>query len=340
MGRYIYLKYGSRTDIKRGLSMKKIALIVPTYNAHETLGRLMGSIIQQTIIDQVHIYIINDADGTDYRYIVNDFGKYAKITLIEMEENGGPGVARQVGIDNSYEPFLIFADADDTFAGPFALHSLLKVMEENDHLMMVSGGFIEELQSGKYFLHNQDALWMHGKIYRRGVLEKYDVRFGTTRANEDMGFNYQLKIIDNPLERIAYINEVIYYWHYYENSLVRKNNCEYAYTKSIEGTTLNLIALYDKFKKTGFVDKMTELLTDAFIGQYYTFIEFQNTPHYDFVLKWHKKFYKVFKKLDPEKVKKREMDTFADITGKRLKDIYRKIPLITYAQYKGLLSNG
>lgn len=317
--------------------MKEIAVIIPTYNAHETIGRLMGSIIQQTIVDKLHVYIVNDCDGTDYRYLVDDFRRYVKITLIEMEENGGPAVARQVGIDNSNEPFLVFADSDDTFAGPFALHSLYKNITSDDKYVMISGVFIEELKSGQYFAHNKDYLWMHGKIYRRSFLEKYDIHFGTTRANEDMGFNYQISVIDNPLERIGFINEATYYWHYYENSLVRKNNCEYAHGESIKGTAENLIALYEKFHATPFAEKMTELLTDAFIGQYYTFIEFQDTPHYDFVLGWHKKYYKIFAKLDKGKVAKREQDIFTDITGKRLKDIYRKIPLLTYAQYKELL---
>lgn len=316
--------------------MKEIAVIVPTYKAHDTIGRLLGSIIQQTAVDKLHIYIVNDADGTDYRYLVHDFGRYVKITLIEMEENGGPGVARQVGIDNSSEPFIVFADSDDTFAGPFALQTLYKTITENDQFVMISGGFIEELKSGKYFLHAQDYLWVHGKIYKRSFLEKYSIHFNETRANEDMGFNYQIKIIDNALEKIGYINEVIYYWHYYDNSLVRKNNCEYAHTKSIEGTVVNLAALHTKFAKTGFADKMTELLTDALIGQYYTFVEFQDTPHYDFILKWHKKFYKTIAKLDKEKVAKREREIFTDITQKRLKDIYRKIPMLTYKQYKEL----
>lgn len=320
--------------------MKDIAVIIPAYKAHDTIGRLMGSIIQQTIADKLHIYIVNDNDGTDYRYLVDDFGKYVKITLIEADENKGPGIARQIGIDNSKEPFIVFADADDTFAGPFALQTLYKTITSDEHLVMISGVFIEELQNGKYFAHNQDFLWMHGKIYRRSFLEKYNIHFNETRANEDMGFNYQIKIIENPLEKIGYINEAIYYWHYYENSLVRKNNQEYAHTKSIEGTVVNLIALYDKFGKTGFADKVTELLTDAFIGQYYTFIEFQNLngKEYEFLLRWHKKFYKTFKKLDTEKVAKRETEIFADLTGKRLKDIHRRIPLLTYAQYKGLLN--
>lgn len=317
--------------------MKEIAVIIPAYKAHDTIGRLMGSIIQQTIVDKLHVYIVNDCDGTDYRYLVDDFGRYVKTTLIEAEENKGPGIARQIGIDNSQEPFLVFSDADDTFAGPFAIQSLYKNITSDEKFVMISGVFIEELQSGKYFAHNQDYLWMHGKIYRRSFLEKYNIHFNETRANEDMGFNYQIKIIENPLERIGFISEATHYWHYYENSLVRKNNCEYTHGESIKGTVENLIALYNKFHKSGFADKVVELLTDAFIGQYYTFIEFQNSEHYEFILRWHKKFYKTFKKLDPGKVAKREGEIFTDITGKRLKDIYRKIPLLTYAQYKGLL---
>lgn len=318
--------------------MKELAIIIPTWNAHKTIARTMGSIIQQTIADKLHIYIVNDADGTDYRYIANDFGKYVKITLIEMEENGGSGVARQVGIDNSSEPFIMFIDTDDTFASPFALKSMLDYMKKPE-LVVVSGSFLEELQTGGYFHHHRDFLWMHGKIYRRSFLDKYDIRFNLTRANEDMGFNYKIKVLENPTEQIGYVNDVIYYWHYYENSIVRANNQEYAYTKSIEGTAVNLIDIYNFFKGTAFEQKANELIIEAFIGQYYTYIEMttKHPEHKENILKWHKEFGKVVQEIDPTLFKQHEAKRFSEITGKRLRDISGILPSISYKQYKDLL---
>ena len=38
--------------------------------------------------------------------------------------------------------------------------------------------------------HEQDMVWMFGKMYRRSFIDKYKIRFHeTSRANEDNGFN-------------------------------------------------------------------------------------------------------------------------------------------------------
>ena len=52
-----------------------------------------------------------------------------KINLLRYETNGGPGVARQYGIDHTHNGYMTFIDADDTFNGAFALKALRNGLE-------------------------------------------------------------------------------------------------------------------------------------------------------------------------------------------------------------------
>lgn len=321
----------------------KIAVIMPTYKAHKTIARALGSILQQTIIDQIHTYIVVDADGEDYTYLHDQFGKQMKITILEAEENGGCGVARQIGIDNSTEPYIMFLDTDDTFAGAFALQTILNHIESNEHYIAVSNSFLEQTKGGGFVLHQQDFLWMHGKIYRRSFLDKYGIRFNETRANEDMGFNYKIKLLQNPLEQVMFAKEVVHYWHWNDNSIVRADNQLYKHTASIDGTVKNLIDIYKRFKDApDFERKLAEMMFEAFVGQYYTYIALWE--HYpksrEHIKKWHTIFYhEVIANLKDE-YRHHINRYFANITSQRLGEINGIIPAMTFGQYEGMLRDG
>lgn len=315
--------------------MKEIAVIMPTYKAHETIVRSIGSILLQTIVDKIAVYVVVDADGEDYDYLYK-FSDFVELHIIEAMENGGCGVARQIGIDASKEPFILFLDTDDTFASPFAIEKLYNAITENEDSVVISGNFLEELETGKFYLHAQDFLWMHGKIYRRDFIERYNLRFNLTRANEDMGFNYKIKLIENPLERIGYLNEVVHYWHFNKNSIVRVDNAKYRHTASIEGTVVNLIDVYNLFKDKKVDERLNDMMTGAFIGMYYNYIgfkeQFDNEP---WLYKWYKEFWeKVYKHIENEELEKTH---FTRVTSGRLKVINNIIPDMTFKDFKELL---
>ena len=56
----------------------KINIVVPCYNAHATLDRLLSSIAMQTIKDKVRVVLVNDSSERDYSEFITRF----KETLI------------------------------------------------------------------------------------------------------------------------------------------------------------------------------------------------------------------------------------------------------------------
>ena len=232
---------------------KKLDIIIPAYNAHNTIYRTLSSILIQTIKDDLNVVIVDDCSDKGYNDIVEYYSKFYNITIVKTETNGGPGVARQFGIDHSDSPFFTCIDADDTFNGPFVLREVLNQLESDPKSCMISSIFVEEQEfpdgTFKYLPHQQDMVWMFGKIYRRKFIKDHNIRFNLSRANEDNGFNTLIRLCANENEQIKFSSEVSYNWHINLNSITRINNCEYSYNQSFPGYTDNMIYAITEAKK-------------------------------------------------------------------------------------------
>lgn len=242
----------------------KIDVIIPAYKAQSTILRTLSSVACQSILDDVEVVIVNDCcPNGDYAEFVKMFSPYMKIREIKMEQNGGPGLARQYGIDNTINQYFTCIDADDTFAGALALEELRVGIQLNSAIQCCVGTFAELHENLQIVPHQKDMIWMFGKLYKREFVEKYHIKFNDTRANEDTGFNTLVRLLcsNNQNEIIHWIGETVYYWHEKEESITRINDCQYAFDQSFCGWTDNMIHAISEAKKiqpfNGYIDQWT-----------------------------------------------------------------------------------
>ena len=81
--------------------MSKIDLIIPTYKAKETIFQTLSSVAIQSVAQDINVLMVVDADGYSYDDLYHKFDDvFGNFTVYYLEENGGPAVARQYGIDN------------------------------------------------------------------------------------------------------------------------------------------------------------------------------------------------------------------------------------------------
>ena len=248
-----------------------IDIIIPAYNASETIERTLYSISYQTIVDKVNVYIINDAGKENYKKYIDFFKRFMNIKEIKLKKNGGPGVAREEGIKNSRSNYITFIDSDDIFSNPKSIEYMYNAIKKNNSDIVVAD-FYEQSTVGEYRLHSHDTTWMHGKMYRRSFLKKKNIHFNDSRANEDNAFNHAIFIRD---PKVTYLNKDVYYWLYNKNSITRSNNCEYNYT-GIFGYVENMVyvlegAIKDKVKP----DKIAALAISVFYAMYYYYLNWE-----------------------------------------------------------------
>lgn len=312
----------------------KIDVIIPAYNVEdEILFRCLASIACQTIIDDVEVTIIDDAsEKQNYANIANHFKDIMKINILRYEKNGGPGVARQYGIDHTSNGFMTFIDADDTFNGAFALKALRNSIQMNNGMYCMSVGVFDEVhESGLnpndgplLIAHERDMVWMFGKMYRRSFIDKYNIRFHeTSRANEDNGFNTMIRLCCNNQEQINFIAAHVYYWHESLNSITRANDCQYSYGGSIRdsfyGYVENMIYAIKESKKrnpyNGFIT-MWSVNCMLNIYEYYVECYARAREHAENNFKWCKLYYdEIYRNI--------ENDISIDILSQQYNDIMK-----------------
>ena len=304
----------------------KIDVIIPAYKAQKTILRTLSSIAMQSIVDDLEVTIVNDADGIGYQEYVDMFSPYMKIQELVMPVNGGPGDARQYGIDHTTNPLVTFIDADDTFAGAFSLKILREQLLMEDHNVVCVGSFIED-QLKMYLPHQNDTVWMFGKLYKRDFINKYKIRFKPgSRANEDAGFNMLCKLFANQNEQIKFIPDTAYFWHFKEDSITRINNCQYSYDQSFVGYTANMIyALQYAEKINPFNNNLLPMKVMIMCNLYEYFIETvaRDKRFIEQNLNCCKDFYKeIYKEIEPK------------ISDEVLAEVYNEIMKNAYAGNK------
>lgn len=291
--------------MKKQYRNNRIDIIIPAYKAQGTILRTLSSIACQSILSDLDVTIVNDCcPNGDYSEYVKMFSPYMNVREIRMPENGGPGLARQYGIDNTVNQYFTCIDADDTFAGALALETLRAGIQLNPTIQCCVGTFSELHENLQIVPHQNDMVWMFGKIYKREFIDKYGVRFNDTRANEDTGFNTIVRLLcsNSQDEIVHWIGENVYYWHEKVDSITRINDCQYAFDQSFCGWTDNMIYAIEKAKSiqpfNGNIDQWT---LECMMQLYTYFIETvaKNPVFADQNWEYVKKFYyKCYKKIE------------------------------------------
>lgn len=296
---------------------RNIDVIIPAYNVpDEILFRCLASIACQDIVKDLEVTIVDDASTKqNYEVVAKNFKSLMKINILRYETNGGPGVARQYGIDHTSNGYMTFIDADDTFNGAFALKALRNGIEMGNGVFQMCVGVFDEVHEmglnpgeGPLLMqHENDLVWMFGKLYRRSFIDRYNIHFHeSSRANEDNGFNRLFQLCTSEQEQINFIPAHVYYWHENPNSITRANDCQYSYGSSerdsFYGFVENMIfAIKEGKKRKPYNGFITMWAVTCLLNVYEYYIEcVERAPeHAEINFKWCKRYYdEVYKDLE------------------------------------------
>lgn len=195
-----------------------IDIIIPAYNAFETIGKTIGSIAKQINRNDLIVYIVNDGSTKSYDYIIEQYKSLLKIKEIIIE-NSGPGEARQKGVDASKNEFIVFMDADDELYKEDSILTLLNIIHNAD---LAQGAFLEKSNENEKVFDAQYC-YLHGKMYRRSVIKNNKIKFDKKRRYdgdiyEDSSFN---QIYSLCCKNIATTNELVYIYNYNPKSITK-----------------------------------------------------------------------------------------------------------------------
>ncbi|MGW8178926.1 MAG: glycosyltransferase family 2 protein, partial [bacterium] len=90
-----------------------ISVIIPCYNAANTLGDCLAG-LRDNDLSGVELVVVDDASTDSTSELIESLNSSFELDIryIRLPERGGPGAARNAGIESSSHPFLFFLDAD------------------------------------------------------------------------------------------------------------------------------------------------------------------------------------------------------------------------------------
>lgn len=190
--------------------MRKISVVIPVYQAEKYIGATIGNLKRQTIDNFEAILVDNGSTDNSLAVARHAMGDDERFQLLN-ESVKGPSAARNKGITVARGEWILFLDADDTFADDM-LETMLRAAANrdgcdnrvgDDGVVMVVSGY-QTWQNGHMLYaspmvseeydpkgmakrlfqveHYQGFIW--NKLLRKSVIDRYRLRF-----QEDIFYN-------------------------------------------------------------------------------------------------------------------------------------------------------
>ena len=248
--------------------MFDIDFIIPCYGKSELISRGLSSLVTQWHKEYIHVTLVNDCSPNtdcDYQDLVDKFKDEIDIRCIRTPKNGGQGLARQYGIDNTTHDYFMFMDEDDQIGNGIAISIFVgavegaNIMYDENHEPIVKDGKIVEkedkkpvaLVSGPLFewddnhthvIDNTNRVWVNSKLYSRAFINKHNIRFNEAQSRHAEDYFFMscfFYAMDNDPEYTGILldNTGIYYlWYPNEES---QSRVDPHYPYMLSGYTMN-----------------------------------------------------------------------------------------------------
>lgn len=95
------------------MSSIELSVIIPAYNAGQTIGRCLDSLLQSVQQALVEVICIDDGSKDNTWEILQSYSKKYACLRIFHKENGGVGSARNLGLSQAVGNYIAWVDSDD-----------------------------------------------------------------------------------------------------------------------------------------------------------------------------------------------------------------------------------
>ena len=146
-----------------------ISVIIPCYNAADTIVRTLESVKEQTFKDY-EVVLIDDGSLDNTKNIVTNYIKEKDNYVFLKQENKGVSTARNYGLNNAKGKYIAFLDADDVYH-PLFLETLFNEIEKNRTDLACSQ--YQFMRMTENFDKTCNAGYKSEKITSRDALERY-----------------------------------------------------------------------------------------------------------------------------------------------------------------------
>jgi len=118
------------------MSKPKVSVIIPAFNAENTIAETLYSLFWQSF-KNFEIIVVDDGSSDRTAKIVESLKSCSPILTYLYQKNKGPAAARNKGFSHSQGEYLIWVDADDIWL-PQRLEMLVSFLDKNADVDLVT----------------------------------------------------------------------------------------------------------------------------------------------------------------------------------------------------------
>jgi len=222
----------------------KLSIIIPVFNAENTLKRCLDSVLQQKD-DELEIVVINDGSKDLSDEIMQEYKlKYPEIISYYKKQNTGVADTRNYGIEKAKGKYIMFLDSDDYI--DIHLYNIIKqyierdielikfklqrVDENNNIIEKVTGPIFEKTtgEEGFKYLYASDVLLDSPCVYvmKKDIFIRNKLLFNVGTEHEDFGLIPFVIVLARSMISIDFYG----YQYVQSNGSITRNN-DYNKTK-------------------------------------------------------------------------------------------------------------
>lgn len=184
----------------------KVSVITTVYNVEEWLDKNIQAFLNQTLKDS-ELILINDCSPDNSQSIIDKY-KDDRIKCIINKTNVGPGVSRQIGLDNSCGEYTIFVDGDDWLEEDClevmyneAIQQQAdivscKTIQHNDY------GLLKNKETGFIYTKEDFYNFINNKLIKRDIW--YKTNYSPLRFREDINTLFRCLEFSNKTIKLDY----------------------------------------------------------------------------------------------------------------------------------------
>ncbi|MBO0136461.1 MULTISPECIES: glycosyltransferase family 2 protein [unclassified Vibrio] len=215
--------------------MKKVSIIIPTYNNNNKLERLLNTIPKLSLFE----IIVVDDHADFYSNALTT--KYKDVIFLRNSNGKGAGGARNTGLAYATGDYVLFADSDDIFTDDF-YDIVSKYLDYDFDVIYFSPSSFKEdaeytpgirhLRYSKlvdeFVLRGSDNIRYYfyvpwSKLINRKFLSINKIQFEEIISSNDLIFSTKVGLFS---ENVLAVNEVIYSVEEGSNSMTRRLTTE------------------------------------------------------------------------------------------------------------------
>lgn len=192
-----------------------VSIIIPVFNRFEYADRAILSVLNQTYTNW-ELFVVDDCSNQKYQLPKDCENIDQKIVLLHNDQNSGPGLSRQRGLNLSTGKFVCFLDSDDYYDNLFLERMILYITERDTISGIYCTSFdlvTSEIRKSSNHSYNNilPTLFDYNRpwatcswMWRR----KYLGKWSELRTNQDSLFEIEVAFSNN---NIAHLDEILCY---------------------------------------------------------------------------------------------------------------------------------